>query len=104
MAQLADRGFLEVWYDYVTVEDVRARGGLSQVELDRRVQRFTKRAQRKTSLQAVRKLTIVTDGRRRIASDPPVVFPLRDLPAEYDADVLEAAALVPSMRTRRRSR
>ena len=41
-------------------------------------------------MQALDKLAEDVDGRYRIRSDPPVLFPLRDLPAEYDAPAMEA--------------
>lgn len=93
MASYADMGYLEAWYDHVTAADIRAGTGMSQYELDQRLARFTKRAQKKTSYQAVRKLTVEIDGRRRIRSDPPVLFPLSELPSGYDADTLQARAL-----------
>ena len=93
MAAFAAMGFLDVWYDHASMQDIRAGGGLSKAELDQRVARFTERAQKKTSLQAVRKLTVEVDGRRRIRSDPPVLFPLRELPEASDAESLEDIAL-----------
>jgi uncharacterized protein (DUF2252 family) len=92
MRRYAEVGFLELWYDHVDVGDVRAAAGMTQAELDRRVDRFQRRARSKTSLQALKKLTVQVDGRRRIRSDPPALLPLDDLGAEYDTDVLQAAA------------
>jgi len=93
MTGFASMRYLDLWYDYASVDDVRAAGGLDPKELDRRLDRFERRARRKTSLQALGKLTVSVDGHHRIRSDPPVLFPLRDLPAEYDAPALEALAL-----------
>jgi uncharacterized protein (DUF2252 family) len=91
MGEFAEIGFLELWYDNLAVGDVSASDDMHQADLDRRIARFERRAQRKTNLQALRKLTISIDGRRQIRSDPPVLFPLRDLPAEYEPGVLEEA-------------
>jgi uncharacterized protein (DUF2252 family) len=93
MAGFAAMGYLPLWYDYVSVDDVRSSTGLNRKELDRRVNRFQRRATRKTSLGALEKLAVSTDDGWRIRSDPPVLFPLHDLPAEYDAATLEAAAI-----------
>ena len=93
MASFAAMGFLELWYDHVDVDDLRAAAEMDRAELDRRISRFQRRARSKTSLQALRKLTVRVDGGHQIRSDPPVLFPMRDLPAEYDVPELEAAAL-----------
>jgi len=93
MAEFARAGFVKLWYDYVSAEDVRAAAESDPAELSKRLNRFERRARSKTSLQALSKLTVLVDGHRRIRSDPPVLFPLRDLPAEYDASALEASAL-----------
>lgn len=93
IASFARAGFLDVWYDTVDVEDIGAAGGLDPAELAKRLTRFEQKAKTRTSLQALGKLTERVDGTYRIRSDPPVLFPLRDLPAEYDASALEAVAL-----------
>ena len=53
----------------------------------RAIDRFERKARSKTSLQALEKLAVEENGSYRIRSDPPVLFPLRDLPAEYDPAV-----------------
>ncbi len=93
MADFAAMGYLPLWYDYVSVDDVRSSSGLGRKELNRRVDRFQRRATGKTSLGALAKLAVSTDDGWRIRSEPPVLFPLRDLPAEYDAAAIEAAAV-----------
>jgi Uncharacterized protein conserved in bacteria (DUF2252) len=45
------------------------------------------KARTRNSLQAVGKLTTVTDGRRRIISDPPLVVPIGEL-SEFDHEAL----------------
>jgi uncharacterized protein (DUF2252 family) len=92
MGEFAGMGFLELWNQSIRVEDIRAAAGMSPQELEKRIDRFRRRAQKKTSLQAVGKLAVSIDGKYRIRSQPPVVFPLRDLPQGYDVDAIEAAA------------
>lgn len=93
MTEFAGTGFVKLWYDYVSSDDVRAAVASDPAELTKRLNRFERRARTKTSLQALSKLTVPVDGHYQIRSDPPVLFPLRDLPSEYDAPALEAAAL-----------
>jgi uncharacterized protein (DUF2252 family) len=40
------------------------------------------------SRQAVRKLTTVVDGRRRVISDPPTLVPVEELSSDIDADAI----------------
>lgn len=91
MADFAAMGRLELWYDYATIDHIRSIRDLDSAELQKRLDRFERKAERKTSLQALDKLTVEVDGRRRIRSDPPVLFPLSELPAEYGPDVLQGA-------------
>jgi uncharacterized protein (DUF2252 family) len=92
MAEFADQGFLDLWYDHVSVADLQADGYADPAEFSKRLSRFERRAQGKTSLQALEKLAVSVDGRYQIRSDPPVLFPLRDLPEEENPAALEAAA------------
>ena len=59
--------------------------------MEARLGRFERKARSRTSLQALRKLAVEENGRFRIRSDPPVLFPLRDLPGDYDAPAIEAS-------------
>ncbi len=93
MARFAAMGFLELWYEHVTVDDVRDGTGLADTELRERIDRFERRALRKDSLQALEKLAEVVDGAHRFRSDPPVLVPLRDLPADQDPHGTEQVAL-----------
>jgi uncharacterized protein (DUF2252 family) len=92
MAGFASMGFLELWNQSSRVEDVEAAAGVDPAELATRLERFQRRARKKTSLQAVGKLTELVDGHYRILSQPPVLFPLRELPDERGPEVLEDAA------------
>ncbi|MFI0513476.1 DUF2252 domain-containing protein [Streptomyces sp. WSLK1-5] len=73
MRRLARMGELEVWYEGVDADSLpplvrprgHQRGGGSSLT----------RVRRRTSLQALDKLTEVVDGRRRIIHDPPLLEP-----------------------------
>lgn len=93
MADFAGMGHLGLWYDHVAVDDIGRGDGMKPSKFEKRVGRFRRRARRKTSLQAMNKLTVEIEGRRRIRSDPPVLFPVRDLPPEHEPELLEQAAL-----------
>ncbi len=92
MATFGNQGYLDVWNQLVTIEDLRESAGMTYSEFVRRIDRFERRARRKDSRQAVGKLVGVVDGRHQILNQPPVLFPLRALPPEYDADAIEAEA------------
>lgn len=93
MAEYAEMGFLDLWYQTLRVEDLTATAGVTADELAMRIERFQRRAMHRTSLQAVGKLTEIVDGRPRIAHRPPVLFSLRDAPLGYDQDVLREVTL-----------
>jgi uncharacterized protein (DUF2252 family) len=71
MSHYASAGVLEIWYDLVTADDL-----LQQVfepeERERVSVRLDKRAKRRTSAGAARKLTRLVGGRLRIVEDPPI--------------------------------
>jgi uncharacterized protein (DUF2252 family) len=93
MAGFAAMGFLELWYDYVSVDDLENLAGLDPKQISERIDRFRRRAMNKTSLRALEKLTEVVDGRHRIRRDPPVLFPLWDLPDRDASTDLEQVAI-----------
>jgi uncharacterized protein (DUF2252 family) len=93
MRQFASMGLFDLWTTSGRVEEIRPAAAVSPTEFQKRISRFERRAKRKTSLQAVGKLTAVVDGRRGIRDDPPVLLPLLGLAEEYDAETLEAAAM-----------
>jgi uncharacterized protein (DUF2252 family) len=92
---------LDVWYARLNEDDMRAgidalarRGGRSRGASDvavRRGEAALRKAHTRTSLQALGKLAEVVEGRQRIASQPPVLVPLRELEPSYglDASALE---------------
>lgn len=90
MRRYAGMGNLPVWYarfdeEWVWehfVEDVDARAR-------HRWSESVAKARTRDSLQAFDKLTQVVDGKTRIAADPPLVTPLRDLLPELERGALE---------------
>jgi uncharacterized protein (DUF2252 family) len=94
MAEYAPMGYLDVWYDEFTVEDLQAANHISAAEMAERVKRFSSKARKRTNLQALAKLTEMVDGRYRIRSQPPLLVPLRDLPDEASPAALEEVVRV----------
>lgn len=100
MRRLAGMGELEVWYAGVDADSllplVRSSGHR------RRVESSLSRARRRTSLQALDKLTEVVDGRRRIIHDPPLLEPagspdtagLRKIFSDYRSTLSEERRLL----------
>jgi uncharacterized protein (DUF2252 family) len=91
MAGFAEQGHLALWYAHVSVDDVSVNSGMSAKEMNKRLDRFRKKATRKTSQQALDKLAEVVDGRWRIRHDPPVLYPLGHLPGNEDEDLVRTA-------------
>ena len=75
-------GYLQLWYDYVDMEDLRNAVDVEDSEIDRRLDRFTRKAEKRTSEQALRKFAEHVDGSWRIRNEPPVLFSLSELPEE----------------------
>ncbi|MFF4831337.1 DUF2252 domain-containing protein [Streptomyces sp. NPDC001315] len=69
--RLAGLGELAVWYERIEADQLLplVRSGRHR----RRVESSLTRARRRTSLQALGKLTEIVDGRRRIIQDPPIL-------------------------------
>ncbi len=81
---------LDVWYAHVDAERLRE---LFADRLDkqgrRRMSRALETARSRDHLQAFQRLTVVVDGTRRIAADPPLLVPLSDLMADDRRTELE---------------
>jgi len=93
MARFGDSGYLDLWYEHTAVAHAAAETEVDSAALEKRLARFERRARSKTNLQALAKLAEDVGGQYRLRSQSPVLVPLRDLPAEYDAAAVEAAAL-----------
>ncbi|MCZ7462029.1 DUF2252 domain-containing protein [Streptomyces sp. WMMC940] len=78
MRYLAGLGELDVWYERIAAEDlVPLVRDLERARLEARLAK----ARRRTSLQALEKLTEVVGGRRRIVQDPPLLEAVAGLDA-----------------------
>ncbi|MEV6948969.1 DUF2252 domain-containing protein [Streptomyces sp. NPDC051172] len=100
MRRLAGLGELAVWYERIDADSllplVRDAGRRRQVASS------LTRARRRTSLQALGKLTEVVDGRRRIIHDPPLLEPagasdmasLRKIFSDYRSTLSEERRLL----------
>jgi uncharacterized protein (DUF2252 family) len=91
MRHFAGMGNLPVWY--ARLDEERVRSQFTPEVSARTRRRWTKaagKARGRDTLQAFDKLTGVIDGRRRIAADPPLVVPLRDLLPEVERGRLES--------------
>ena len=80
MREFAGQPFLAVWYAHLDVEDAIAQ---FQSQLKKKRVKATKKMVAKAhtpdSMKAQRKLTTVTDGQRRIISDPPLIEPIEEV-------------------------
>src|SRR4051794_15310327 len=66
MTGYADQGYLTIWYDHMTADKIRESVGLDNEAFAANLDRFERRAQKKTSLQALGKLAERVDGHYRI--------------------------------------
>ncbi len=75
MAEYARNGALDAWYSKLALDDLRA-----YLPRDRRVgiDLAIERAQRRDNLGALRKVTEVVDGRRRLVDQPPLMVRVTD--------------------------
>ena len=91
MRQLACASTLDVWYARIDEQElarqVRAQSGEAGLA---RFERGTAKAKRKDSTRAFAKLTHRVNGEPRIAPDPPLIVPLRDMLPDRQAHEVEA--------------
>ena len=98
MAGFAQMGTMEVWYAHLSegelmaaiksLAQTKAAGGKKGAKGQKRAKKDEKgaraimdKARTRDSLQALSKLAEMVDGRYRIVSQPPIVVPVRELPA-----------------------
>jgi len=90
MAELADMGHLAIWYQRVSVSELRGRlGPQASARQARQLDKTIAKARAKDSTRAFTKLTATVDGTHRIISDPPLIIPARELLPDLEADQLE---------------
>jgi uncharacterized protein (DUF2252 family) len=87
MRKFATMRELDVWYAQTVVDDA-LEAGVDQTYAQA-IRRTAAKAQSRDSLQALSKLTRLVDGRRRLASDPPLLIPIEELVGEAEARVHE---------------
>ncbi|CAL9599443.1 hypothetical protein SUDANB105_05390 [Streptomyces sp. enrichment culture] len=100
MRRLARMGELDVWYERIEADGLLPL--VRSARRRRRVEASLTRARRRTSLQALDKLTEVVDGRRRIIHDPPLLEPagvpdtaaLRKIFSDYRSTLAEERRLL----------
>jgi uncharacterized protein (DUF2252 family) len=83
MNALAAMRELDVWYAH-TIVDEELEASVSPSDR-REIRRTAAKARTRDNLQANAKLTRVVDGRRRLASDPPLLVPIGELVGEAEA-------------------
>jgi uncharacterized protein (DUF2252 family) len=89
MREFAEQTFLDVWYAHLDIEQA-----IGQFRSQMKAKSYTEvektlaKAHTRDSMQALRKLTTVVEGRRRIISDPPMIVPLEELFADVQASAL----------------
>jgi uncharacterized protein (DUF2252 family) len=83
MRTLATMRELDVWYERTVVDDA------IRTDVDRTyaqaIRRTAAKAHTRDNLEELSKLTRVVDGRRRLASDPPLLIPIDELVGEAQA-------------------
>ncbi|HEY5355772.1 MAG TPA: DUF2252 domain-containing protein [Streptosporangiaceae bacterium] len=89
MRGFAGQPLLDVWYAHLDIEPA-----LSEFRSQVKAKRFKAaeallaKAHTSDSTKALRKLTTVVDGQRRIISDPPMIVPVEEVFADVQADAL----------------
>jgi uncharacterized protein (DUF2252 family) len=79
MRTFAGQSNLDVWYAQLDEAELNQRIGQLGKKARKRYKRSVAKALSKDSARAVRKLTHVVDGERRIVSDPPLIVPIEEL-------------------------
>jgi uncharacterized protein (DUF2252 family) len=82
---------LEQWYYHVNADTVLKVFEKSSKKGQKGAAKMVKKARTRTHAQTLEKLTTIKDNRRWIISDPPLLFPFREMGLEryYDKDELE---------------
>jgi uncharacterized protein (DUF2252 family) len=87
MIGFTEKKLLEVWYARLDIEDALEKVGTEvSTEGLSRTRKALAKAHKRDSMQVLKKLTTVVDGRRKIISDPPLVVPIGELAGDWTAD------------------
>ena len=84
MRSFAAMRTLDVWYARIGLTDMTALASEGTAKQQKRFERNVAKTRAKDSLKAFAKLTETVNGEPRIASDPPLIVPVRELLAEDD--------------------
>jgi uncharacterized protein (DUF2252 family) len=80
MAEMAAMGNLDVWYSRLTVDGIADRWGAEAGKaIRKRFEQAVRKAESKTRIQALAKLTTVDDGELRFVSRPPLIERVSEL-------------------------
>jgi len=89
MRAFAQQPLLEVWYAHLDIEEAIGRfRAQMKAKRFKAAGKLLAKAHTKDSTKALAKLTAVTDGRRRIISDPPMIVPVEEVYSEVQADAI----------------
>ncbi|MBV8349520.1 MAG: DUF2252 domain-containing protein, partial [Mycolicibacterium sp.] len=83
MRTLATMHELDVWYAHTAIDD--ALEASVDPKYAQTIRLSAEKARARDNIEAVSKLTRVVDGRRQLASDPPLVVTIEELVGEADA-------------------
>jgi uncharacterized protein (DUF2252 family) len=89
MRSFAEQPLLGVWYAHMDIQE--AVGEFRSEVKAKRLKEFEKlmaKAHTRDSTQVLGKLTTVTDGRRRIISQPPTIVPVEEVFSDVQADAI----------------
>jgi uncharacterized protein (DUF2252 family) len=90
MRSFAGMTDMEVWYSRLDVEEVTAYAARVTKADRARVDRAIRKARNKNSLRALKKLTMRSNGKLRIASRPPVLVPIEEMAQDFNVDDVPA--------------
>jgi uncharacterized protein (DUF2252 family) len=88
MARFASSTTLDVWYAHVSLQQIT--DALPKKKERKAAKKENLKARSKGNLHALSKLSEKVDGRLQIKSQPPLLVPLRDMPASDRPDDLQA--------------
>jgi uncharacterized protein (DUF2252 family) len=87
MSHFADMRYLEAWYSRMTMNDIFDAFADQLTKKDKKSgKKFVRKARKKDSLAVATKLVESVDGQYRIAAQPPLIVPLRDMAVVEDPE------------------
>jgi len=87
MAQFAEMRYVDAWYSHLTMDEITTAFADQRTKKDaKRTKKVARKARKKDSVGAAKKLAEMVDGQYRIAAQPPLIIPLRDMAAEEDPE------------------